>query len=82
MPRGRSALHFGGAALEDGVYAVVEWATYDDPETTDKMTDLFVPLTHWMLVSPMPKVRLPNEPSILQMWRHLFEPVLSSRMLA
>ena len=45
MPRGRSALHFGGAALEDGVHAVVEWPTYDDPETTDKMTDLFVPLT-------------------------------------
>ena len=45
MPRGRSALEFGGAALEDGVYAVVEWATYDDPDTTDKMTDLFTPLT-------------------------------------
>ena len=45
MPRGRSALEFGGTALEDGVYAVVEWATYDDPRTTDKMTDLFTPLT-------------------------------------
>ena len=45
MPKGRSALSFGGAALEDGVCAVVEWATHDNPETTDKITDLFTPLT-------------------------------------
>ena len=45
MPTGRSALIFGGVALEDGVYAVVEWAEYDNPDETDKMTDLFTPLT-------------------------------------
>ena len=45
MPRGRSALHFGGVALEDGACAVVEWATYDNPRTSNKITDLFTPLT-------------------------------------
>ena len=45
MPNGRSALQFGGAALEDGVHAVVEWAQCDDVNVTKKMTDLFTPLT-------------------------------------
>ena len=45
MPKGRKELNYGEEVLEDGVYAVVEWGTYDDPENSDRITDLFTPLT-------------------------------------
>ena len=48
MPEGRGRLSFGGITLKDGVYAVVEAASYDNPQTTDKMTDLFTPITLWV----------------------------------
>jgi hypothetical protein len=48
MPTGKDKLEYGGIDLQDGVFAVVEIATYDDPQlehTRGRMTDLFTPLT-------------------------------------
>ena len=45
MPNGKRAIEHGGIKLGNGTYAVVESAKYDDPEKTNRMTDLFTPLT-------------------------------------
>ena len=47
MPRGRERIEFGGVDLADGVYAVVESASYDNVEEDgdQKISDLFVPVT-------------------------------------
>ena len=46
LPSGRSAIEFGGVRIENGVYAVTEMATYDDPNALEEnlQSDLFVPL--------------------------------------
>ena len=46
LPFGRGGLEFGGVRIENGVFAVVETATYVDPETLPNslQSDLFVPL--------------------------------------
>ena len=46
MPTGKDRLEYGGVQLQDGVFAVVECAEYDDPEANiDRITDLFTPLS-------------------------------------
>ena len=45
LPSGRSALEFGGVRVENGVFAVIEAATYDDIEGNDLQSDLFTPIT-------------------------------------
>ena len=46
MPKGRNQrIEFGGINLEDGVFAVVESANYDDDEDGGHQSDLFTPLT-------------------------------------
>lgn len=47
MPTGSSAPVYGGIRLHDGVYAVVEVATYDEEDEVhgDYASDLFTPLT-------------------------------------
>ena len=46
MPRGRNdRIKFGGIFLEDGVYAVVELASYDAVEGNPNKLDLFTPMT-------------------------------------
>ena len=46
LPSGRSSIEFGGVQIENGVYAVTEMATYDDPNVMEEnlQSDLFVPL--------------------------------------
>ena len=45
MPIGNARLEFGGLALEDGAYAVVEAAAYDQIPDEDLKSDLFIPIT-------------------------------------
>ena len=46
LPSGREELEFGGVRIENGVFAVVETATYVDLETVpdELQSDIFVPL--------------------------------------
>ena len=46
LPSGRSTIEFGGVRMENGVFAVIEASTYDDPSTMEEnmQSDLFVPL--------------------------------------
>ena len=45
LPSGRSALEFGGVRIENGVFAVIEAAKYDDIGANDLQSDLFTPIT-------------------------------------
>ena len=47
MPRGAHAIEYGGIHLTDGVYGVVESASYDDPNVNGEteLSELFTPLT-------------------------------------
>ena len=46
LPSGRTGLEFGGVRIENGVFAVVETATYTDPKQVpyNLQSDLFIPL--------------------------------------
>ena len=45
MPMGNARHKCGGLALEDGAYAVVEAAAYDQIPNEDLKSDLFIPIT-------------------------------------
>ena len=44
MPNGKDRLEFGGVCLQDGVYAVVESAVYNEDVELATQSDLFTPL--------------------------------------